>query len=261
MQSIKAHIRRVPLVGDIALLGQALITGRWKTDPGFWIRTLLRRRKAQIVVIGANDGQTGDPIAQLIHEKKCWHVLFVEPVPYLFERLKKNYSGSSRFTFVNVAIASESESKTFYWVDEKAKDDFPSISRFYDQLGSFNRDHILHHLDGVLEPYIITGEVQSIPLNDLLKRSGLTMIDLLQIDTEGYDYIVLSGLDLSTYQPTLILFEHRHLSAEDKQRAIRFLSTNYNTIYQFKKDILAVHRTVAPLGKLMLRFLESKRVN
>jgi methyltransferase FkbM-like protein len=46
---------------------------------------------------------------------------------------------------------------------------------------------------------------------------------VLPIDTEGFDYKVLAQIDLSRYVPRLILFEHKHLSAEEKTRAAALL--------------------------------------
>ncbi|MBK7697246.1 MAG: FkbM family methyltransferase [Saprospiraceae bacterium] len=37
-------------------------------------------------------------------------------------------------------------------------------------------------------------------------------IDLLHIDTEGYDWEILKQLRLAKYFPRPIIFEHKHLS-------------------------------------------------
>ena len=44
----------------------------------------------------------------------------------------------------------------FYYVSENAKGEFKEdIPFWYDQIGSFSKNHIIQHLDGKLEPYII----------------------------------------------------------------------------------------------------------
>lgn len=35
----------------------------------------------------------------------------------------------------------------------------PGLPVWYDQLGSFDRQHIVKHLDGRLEPFIVTSNV------------------------------------------------------------------------------------------------------
>src|ERR1700692_184685 len=53
------------------------------------------------VNIGANDGVAGDPLVDLIRHNGWCKGIFVEPVSFLFERLRKNYGSSDRFIFEN----------------------------------------------------------------------------------------------------------------------------------------------------------------
>lgn len=50
----------------------------------------------------------------------------------------------------------------------------------------------------------------------MLKKHKVTRFDLLQIDAEGFDFEVLKASDLATYRPTLINYEHEHLTAADR---------------------------------------------
>ena len=47
-----------------------------------------------------------------------------------------------------------------------------------------------------------------ISLSDLIKEQNIKHIDLLQIDTEGYDYQILKSIDFTIVKPTIISFEH-----------------------------------------------------
>jgi hypothetical protein len=44
--------------------------------------------------------------------------------------------------------------------------------------------------------------------SQLLQDYEITEIDLLLIDTEGYDYEILMGIDLNNLRPRIIRFEH-----------------------------------------------------
>ncbi len=229
-----------------------------KRYPAFWFDKLLGKKEANIVQIGSNDGKKGDPLYTLLHKNTRWKAMLVEPVPYLFDQLKNNYSDSARFTLVNRAINKKLEKVTFYWVDPKAKESLPDLPYWYDQLGSFDRQHIEKHLDGVLIPYIRSSELDCIDLATLFEQNNITQIDILHIDTEGYDWNILSQLDLTKFQPTFILFEHNHLSNDELKASYSFLKDNYH-MFKIGIDILAVKRKaneelIAKMTKSMNNF-------
>ena len=100
------------------------------------------------VKVGANDGITGDPCGNIFLEHSNWTGLLIEPVPYCVKRLQTIYSDRSRFAIDQVAVGSSSEAATFYYVSERAKKSLPDLPEWYDQLGSFDRQHISKHLEG-----------------------------------------------------------------------------------------------------------------
>ena len=69
-------------------------------------------------------------------------------------------------------------------------------------------------------------------LDTLLERHGISRIDLLVIDTEGHDFEILRALDFTRFRPVLLMFEHQHLSANDKAAAYALLETHG---YKFKE--------------------------
>ena len=75
----------------------------------------------------------------------------------------------------------------------------------------------------------------------LFARNQISEISVLHIDTEGYDWKILSQLDIEKHEPKFILYEHNHLSEEEKSDSIDFLKEKY-TLFQLGIDILAVNR-------------------
>jgi FkbM family methyltransferase len=203
----------------------------WKNDPVRHIRKALPgMEKVYVVQIGANDGKTRDPIHVLLLENPSWAALLVEPVPFLFERLRQNYANNSRFRFENVAIGDQVGVTPFYYVDDSAREQISDIPWWFDQVGSFDREHITRHFGNTLDRFIVTANISTLPLNVLLERNNINSIDLLNIDTEGYDWHVLRQLDLSKYSPKVILIEHRHLSPATKTEVRRYLQDSYRII-------------------------------
>ena len=210
--------------------------------PPYWLEKILGNKEVLVVQIGSNDGKTGDPLNQLLNKNKKWKALFVEPVPYLFDRLKSNYQDVGRFVFENVAV-NEGAKLDFYWVDPKAKDELSDLPFWFNQLGSFDKNHILNELGDKMKPFILSQELEGITLKTLLKRNKIQLIDLLHIDTEGYDWNILSQLDLRAYAPKFILYEVNHLSEDNLKASYDFLSEKY-FLFDVGIDVLAVNKTL-----------------
>jgi len=197
------------------------------------------------VKIGANDGVTGDPCSDLLLKDPRWKGLLIEPVPYCFDRLKKNFSDTERFTLEQVAVGAEAGTLPFYYVAENARSHLPNLPDWYDQLGSFDRNHITKHLDGALEPFVIECTVEVNTLHTLLDRNGIENIHLLHIDTEGHDYEILKTVDFSHCPPLLILVEHDHLCEKEKNTMRRLLQKNHYTVHNCGMDFSAIHKPSA----------------
>jgi len=200
------------------------------------------------VKVGANDGITGDPVSDLLLAHEKWRGLLIEPVPVIFEKLRKNFSDSQKYILEQVAIGAHRGKTAFYYVDGKAIDSIPDLPFWYDQLGSFDRNHIVKHLGGVLEPFILECPVEVRPLSEVLNKNGIRDVHLLHIDAEGYDYEVLKTIDLAGAAPAAILLEHQNLSAGDKAELVQLLRRHGYSVDDCGGDFFAVHRK-SPLAK------------
>jgi FkbM family methyltransferase len=193
------------------------------------------------VKIGASDGTTDDPCSDILLANTNWRGLLIEPVPYCFDRLRANFQDSRRFSLEQVAIGAPAGEDTFYYVDAKAIQKIPSLPTWFDQLESFDRNHIMKHLDGVLEPFIIECKVQVCPLSDVLMRNGIQDVHLLHVDTEGHDYEVLKTLDFAKHAPLSIFVEHKHLSDAKKAEMLNLLQENGYSVGDCGEDYFAVN--------------------
>jgi FkbM family methyltransferase len=213
-------------------------------DPTRVIDAVLRGGPVFFVQIGSNDGMHDDPLRSLILKHPGWGGILVEPVPYAFERLKKNYAGRPNLHFENVAVSDCAGFMPFYYVSEAALDSISGLPKWYDQLGSFDRSHIVKHLGGALEPFIVEQPVPTKRLADVLLRNPGRTVDLLHIDAEGHDYAILSQVDFHQIRPRVILYEHVHLSDLQKRTAEASLKHNGYRILRCGNDSLAIQRTI-----------------
>jgi FkbM family methyltransferase len=205
------------------------------------------------VKVGANDGVTGDPCSDLLLSNSKWKGLLIEPVPYCFDKLRRHFQDPERFCFERVAIGAPTGATTFYYVDENATDSIPNLPLWFNQLGSFDRNHIIKHLDGQLEPFIIQSTVNVCSLNDVLLRHHIHEVHLLHIDTEGHDYEVLKTLDLTKHRPLLLFIEHKHLHSSEKTEMLDLLHNSDYCVSDCGVDYFALSKKAQ--GQLRLTTL------
>jgi FkbM family methyltransferase len=189
------------------------------------------------VQLGANIGGTGDPIYEIVRRHKL-RGLLVEPQSAAFAKLKAACAGMDQVILENVAIAPQRGTMTLYKLNPKYAHLYP-----YDPSGiaSFSPEHIVKHVAGgaSIPDLVIQETVQTVPLTELLETHHVRHIDLLQIDTEGYDFEILKMLDFRRFQPTLINLEHLHLSPADCEACLELLLAQGYMIHFGADDIVA----------------------
>jgi FkbM family methyltransferase len=188
------------------------------------------------VQIGANDGRIDDPIYKLISRYQLKGLL-IEPVPDFFKSLVENYKDNTQLLFENSAIGNENGMSSFY----KLRNDNP-FSAEARGLAGFDKDILLKHekfIPGVSQ-YIETISVKTITLQSLIDKYRLTHIDLLQVDTEGYDYEILKMVFSTKIRPHIINYEFVHLTPSDQNQSLSLLAKNGYKFINTKKDTLAI---------------------
>lgn len=191
----------------------------------------------QFVQIGANDGIQEDPIRKYI-QKYQWRGILIEPVKEYFERLVANYADCKNLSFENVAIDAEAGYKTIYKVKENhASGPF----QWKNGIASLNPDH--HKLSGTPSDEMEAVQVEAITWATLIDKHKIESLDLLQIDTEGYDAMIVRGIDFTRISPNIIRFEHNLTSGthgqKDVEAVIGLLMANRYHIFADKSDCIA----------------------
>ncbi len=99
---------------------------------------------AFFVELGSNDGEKLDHLHETILNSE-WRGLMVEPVPYVFERLRRNYGRLGRVALENAAIADRDGTMPFYHLAPVADPTQEGLPEWYDAIGSFSRELVLSH--------------------------------------------------------------------------------------------------------------------
>jgi FkbM family methyltransferase len=194
-----------------------------------------------VLKIGANDGVENDPISNFLLNDRRYHGLLVEPIPIYAKMLLANYGATDRFKIEQVAIAAKDSKAVMYYVDEKATDSKgQAIPEWLRGVASLDRAHVEKHLLPEMYSAIRQTTVDCLSVASLLARNQVRKVDLLQIDAEGYDYVVLRQFDFSVIRPKLVIFERKHLSKEDELAAKTFMEQSGYKVRALETDSLCV---------------------
>jgi FkbM family methyltransferase len=177
---------------------------------------------AFVVQIGANDGIAGDPLVEGFRKTR-WSGLLVEPVPHLFEMLAARYRGRPGIRLERAAVSSLDGEAPLYRLRAVPGE----TPEWFNQLATLDREVLLKHRSSIpdIDSLLVEDRVPTLRLDTLLARHQISRIDLLVIDAEGHDFEILRSLDFTRFRPTLVMFEHQHLSETDKKAAYAFLQT------------------------------------
>ena len=161
-----------------------------------------------LVVLGAH---TGEYLKDLINYHINSKILLVEPVPYNFELLEKEYKAFEDIIICKKAILNCRKKDNFYYVK---KDSITKLGKHWaSQIGSFDKNHILNHENKrfkIQEKDIEQIEVEFITFEDLMIEYSINLIDKLQIDVEGAEYEIMKSIDYKKIKINNIIFESKH---------------------------------------------------
>lgn len=208
-----------------------------------------------VVQVGANDGITHDPIHKFIR-RDGWQGVLLEPQPYVHAHyLSKIYALDKGIHTVCAALGHENGTRKLYKIgfcDMRWATGLASFQRARLQeafaSGLVERQCRKHGIPIPSEPSrrIVSEQVEVICPRTLIERYGIDELDLLQIDTEGYDYEVIRIFTEREIQPRVMVFEHTHLPQADQRACHRLLAQHDYATATFGANTLAMQR---PLGQ------------
>ena len=160
-----------------------------------------RKKKGIFVQVGSNTLDNNlnfnDPIMSKLSTITNWTKYFIEPIPHLYRQLERNVKAIPNAFAVNIAIsenASMEEGETTMYCPR----DDPSSAHWLNQVCSFDVNHVLKSLRILKKENEVPEEhrVRAWSFPMFLQRYNISDIDLLLIDTEGFDYDVLKQVKL-----------------------------------------------------------------
>ena len=129
-----------------------------------------------IIDVGANEGQSIKRF-DLIFNNCVIHSF--EPIKKCFDQMVENYP-NKKFIKNNYALGDKNTSKRFFINKHSYTSSFNRINKSYDQLNKKNKK-------------INNIKVKTITLDTYIDLNKIKKIDILKIDTQGYELNVLKG--------------------------------------------------------------------
>lgn len=168
--------------------------GTWEPHLAYTISQLVKKDSI-FLDIGANIGYHSLFIASALPRVTC---ISFEPNPNIFEQLKRNVRTNKlrNLTIHNLAIGDQSGTIEFFMTREKSYNRGLSGVKYYSDLGKdFKKT-----------------TVQMVPLDSFLEYDTKKKVKVIKIDTQGYEYQVLSGAaDIIEKSQPIVCFEyHEH---------------------------------------------------
>jgi len=110
---------------------------------------------------------------------------------------------------------------------------------------SFSKSHVLRTLLKALpelasdsDSYIDEDWVDTITIQDLQKKFNLK-VEILNVDIEGFDYIIIENFDFKKNRPSIINYESKNLSSSKKTKCENILINQGYNIFYHGGDTLA----------------------
>ncbi len=197
------------------------------------LRYLFKKNMIKTLIqIGSNDGKRFDNLNQFIKEYSPRSIL-VEPIKRDFQELRKNYSNKENIFFENSAISVNKKINTLFKVKEK---NLEYYGEHIKGITSFNINHLLKH--GVSKFHIEEENVNSISINDLLKKYSIDQLDLLMVDTEGYDGDIIIDFLSTTSLTPLIIFEYIHIKHDTFKNLVNLLNIKKYQYFKIEENVI-----------------------
>ncbi len=206
------------------------------------------KRQVTFLQIGANDGFIYDPLQKFI-KRDNWKGIMLEPQPHVFQEfLLKIHAKRPEILPVNAALSLQDGKTKIYTIAF-------SKERWATGLSSFNKNVLIQKFkDGTIakkaakqgipvpqdeKDWIEELEINALTANTLLQKFNDRKIDLLAIDTEGFDFEIIKMLPLEEMNPEVIIYEEEHFDAATQNSCKNHLESLGYTYHQAGRDVYA----------------------
>lgn len=209
----------------IAKLVNAFFSYTFLFHMGNLVNYLKKLKKHKIIFdVGAYKGHFGNSFASS-------KIFFFEPNKIFFKKLKKD----KKNIYFNIGLGDKVEKKKFYIMPNASSSSFNQPT--------FRKNLKTFFFFDLLKSNVINQKAMIYPLDYFFKKYGLNTIDILKIDTEGYEFNVLNGISKKNFKKINYIVIEKQLDKElFKNYSFtpirkKLIENNFKLIKKFKDPI------------------------
>jgi FkbM family methyltransferase len=232
-----AVVRAVPWLESIGRWVYRRLPEFFHDNPTSRMRTHFAGESSiSFVQIGAYDGIEADPIRSLVLDSDRWRGVMVEPQPDAFERLRRNYRGrDSRLQFLNVAVSDRPGEDALFCIPETERV-AAGMPEWVGGIASFDAEHLRKHFP---HAKLVSYRVKITTFGGVADQLPGGHVDAVIIDVEGHERRIVDSIDLDRHRVKFIMYEHKHLSENDRSAVERKLQGHGFSVKRFGWDTIA----------------------
>ncbi len=207
--------------------------------PFYEVVQAMFRGKTDVLVVGANDGKSFDPIRTIWNKR--WSGVYVEPDPTVQEALQNHAKGM----VLPFAVGPQNGVCTLYTVHSAYASAFQSAAGFRPSIiTSMDKNHVLLHIRKYLaytaeipdDQLVAAIQVPAFTVKQISSAFNLN-IGIAQIDVEGLDEVIAKqALDCKA---GIVLWEHEHLTDAARASVVAHARKAGYNVVQMKTDTFA----------------------
>ena len=191
------------------------------------------KKNLQIIDAGAHYGET---TKLLLNHFDIDKIYCFEPSHENFKILKKKFSKLTSVQLYNYGLANKDGTFEFFQTSESSSSTFVKINK---NSKYYNKKYLILNL-GLKKNYINTKCDVKKGINFFIENK-INNIDLLKIDTEGFEYEVLDGIGKELNKVKFIYFEHHFDDMLKKSYTLtsihQFLvNNNFEKVFKLKMN-------------------------
>ncbi len=203
-----------------------------------FFKTINLKNIDTIFDVGAHKGET---ILFFLNNFQINKIISFEASEFNFEKLKKNSTkfkkvfNKTNILIENLALGSENNIKKFKQFTESSSSTFSDIninSSYFKKKFKFLNAKKNNN-------FFFEKEIRLTTLQDYIDKRKIDFINILKIDTEGYEFEILKGLKEKIGIIDIIYFEHHYDNMVNKKYTFRDIhnhlnANNFKKLYKIK---------------------------